>query len=125
MAVFCSCWPLTSSADRISQVSMLGARDLQMIHRYLEFVFGSTDNGFGGMSLILIGDFAQLAPVNQFVIYLCPLFTLAVTDCVNLYVVRRQLQNDFILFLTRVRNCCLTADDEEFVLRLMNSSVYR
>ncbi|PPQ75727.1 hypothetical protein CVT25_000613 [Psilocybe cyanescens] len=52
----------------IDEISMLSARDLFAISQRLSQVFNS-DSVFGGVSMILAGDFAQLPPVGNLPFY--------------------------------------------------------
>ena len=47
----------------IDQVSMLSSLNLAYLHLRLEEVFG-TDNGFGSISVLFVGDLLQLPPFN-------------------------------------------------------------
>lgn len=49
----------------LDEVSMIGCRDLHNISSRLACAFGDPECPFGGLSVILAGDFAQLPPINQ------------------------------------------------------------
>ena len=53
----------------LDEVSMLGQRMMSWIDRRLRQASGHTGTPFGGYSLILIGDFAQLPPVGDRPLY--------------------------------------------------------
>ena len=59
----------------LDEISMLGSTMLTKIHERLAVAFpAATDRGlpFGGRSLIMIGDFAQLPPVSDIPMYALP-----------------------------------------------------
>ncbi len=49
----------------VDEISMLGQRTMEWVDRRLKQASGYHDTPFGGHSLILIGDFAQLPPVGD------------------------------------------------------------
>nr|XP_029713647.1 uncharacterized protein LOC115257831 [Aedes albopictus] len=48
----------------VDEVSMIGANVLDSIHARLQDIRGEYDDAFGGIDIILVGDFRQLPPVN-------------------------------------------------------------
>ena len=48
---------------------MLGQNTMEWVHRRLKQASGHKDIPFGGYSIILIGDFAQLQPVEDQAVY--------------------------------------------------------
>ncbi|KAF8573080.1 hypothetical protein K439DRAFT_1650065 [Ramaria rubella] len=48
---------------------MLGARDLYTISKQLCYALNCHTEAFGGMNIILAGDFAQLPPISQYTLY--------------------------------------------------------
>ena len=51
---------------------MLGQNALQYIDKHLRQATAHYDEPFGGISIILIGDFAQLPPVGDRTLYTTP-----------------------------------------------------
>jgi hypothetical protein len=49
----------------IEEISMVGCRDLYIISKRIVLAMGKGDEPFGGVNVILAGDFAQLPPVNR------------------------------------------------------------
>ena len=50
----------------VDKVSMVGANILLEIHKHLQEIKGvSSDNMFGGVSILAVGDLYQLLPVGQ------------------------------------------------------------
>ena len=56
----------------IDEMSMLGQRGLSWINKRLKQATGHYEQPFGGLSIILIGDFAQLPPVGDKPLYIWP-----------------------------------------------------
>ncbi|XP_062558014.1 uncharacterized protein LOC134222886 [Armigeres subalbatus] len=48
----------------VDEVSMIGANVLDTVHARLQDIKAEYDDPFGGMNMILVGDFRQLPPVN-------------------------------------------------------------
>lgn len=48
----------------VDEVSMIGANILNTVHTRLQSITGNYDEAFGGMDIMLCGDFRQLSPVN-------------------------------------------------------------
>jgi len=53
----------------LDEGSMLSARDLFTVSKHLCLATGRHDKSFGGLNIILTGDFAQLPPVSQYPLY--------------------------------------------------------
>ncbi|KAJ3482287.1 hypothetical protein NLI96_g7082 [Meripilus lineatus] len=49
----------------LDEMSMISCRELYAISRRLSLIFGNTHLSFGGKTMILAGDFAQLPPISK------------------------------------------------------------
>lgn len=49
----------------VDEISMVGSDTMQNISRRLREVTGNINETFGGMNILAVGDFYQLAPVKQ------------------------------------------------------------
>lgn len=56
----------------VDEISMLGQRTMEWVDKRLKQASGYRDTPFGGYSVILIGDFAQLPPVGERALYISP-----------------------------------------------------
>jgi len=56
----------------IDEKSFLGARSLSLINRRMQQIFCNTEQLFGGVSVLLMGDFKQLSPVMDVCLYAAP-----------------------------------------------------
>ena len=104
----------------IDEMSMLGQKELSRLNTRLQEI-KANDQNFGGMSLILVGDFAQLPPIadppmwkkpyngeekrNGFILYR------QFKTYVELDQPKRQNDRKFLDLLSRVRNGELTKKD--------------
>lgn len=101
----------------VDECSML---DFALLRKFDEIarVLRKKNVPFGGMQLILVGDFAQLPPVNpKGVKYLfqSPMFSTLIPHVVYLTKIFRQKEQAFMNFLHRVRIGRLTSDDVNFM----------
>ena len=97
----------------IDEMSMMGSRTLNLLNKRLKTIFPESEEEFGGMSIILVGDFGQLPPVKDI-----PMWKKQFGDdtimgynayrtfkkAISLSVVRRQKDQKFKKLLMRIRN---------------------
>ncbi|MDR2077925.1 MAG: AAA family ATPase [Rickettsiales bacterium] len=87
----------------IDEVSMLSQETFEMLSTLLEAVRGN-EKPFGGIQLVLMGDFFQLPPVNSSrYCFESPLWSKAKIETVILKEIFRQLDKDFIELLNNIR----------------------
>jgi len=104
----------------IDEVSMLGGNYFDELE-YVARVEKNSSEFFGGIHLILIGDFFQLPPVEKKEVYLfeSTVFKQYITEIVNLRFIYRQSDPQFIKLLNDVRFGILTNEG----LSILNSCV--
>ena len=106
----------------VDEVSMLGQRGMEWVDKRLRQATGKQDTPFGGISLILIGDFAQLPPVGGRALYINnmnshghTMYRLFTTVVFLTEMVRQQGSDHesmkFRELLLRLRNGCTTKED--------------
>ena len=114
----------------IDEMSMLGQNSLTWIDRRLRQGTGQYDKPFGGMSVILIGDFGQLPPIGDKPLYVIPKLTdndtynhgylmyKQFTTVVQLKQMMRQdkATENFRLLLSAIRNGKVTHDHWQTLL---------
>ena len=94
----------------IDEVSMLSIELFLKISNILKVVRMSS-KPFGGLQLILVGDFFQLPPVRSQFLFECPLFRECLDDRVILTEVYRQKDSVFVDLLCRMRTGLCTSED--------------
>lgn len=116
----------------IDEMSMMGHRMMAMVDKRLRQATGMLHTPLGGMSVILIGDFAQLPPVGDKPLY-CeePRGALAIhgyntyklfSFVISLEQVLRQtgsdsMSNEFRVLLLRLRDGKVTHNDWQMLLQ--------
>lgn len=106
----------------VDEVSMLGQRTMEWVDKRLKQASGYHDTPFGGYSLILIGDFAQLPPVGDRALFISPtdteshgyfLYRLFQTVVILDEMVRQEgtENTNFRNLLMRLRDGCSTKQD--------------
>jgi len=94
----------------IDEISMLSSELFIKISNILK-VLRTSSKPFGGIQLILVGDFFQLPPVKSRFLFECPLFQECLDDSIILTEVYRQKDTAFVELLSRMRNGSCTPDD--------------
>jgi ATP-dependent DNA helicase PIF1 len=98
----------------IDEISMLGRTVFEELDMRLQAYYrkkGMPSNGyFGGHHMILVGDFAQLPPVNDSFCFTSPLWEYVDKE-VELTIIKRQTEREFVEFLLRVRSGRLSMAD--------------
>lgn len=113
----------------IDEVSMMDPK-LFEIFEYTARILRKKNTPFGGLQLILVGDFAQLPPVfrsnepkyqNLHFIFQHPIWKVnfGKTQCIELRQCFRQKESDLFAQLNRLRLEPLTQEDAEFWRRFM------
>lgn len=108
----------------IDEISMCGGMAMfGYVDFFLRHIRGEDHKPFGGMQLILMGDFAQLPPVDRFNgkrtdwAFMCPSWRQANIKVCNLTEVFRQEDKVFAGFLNRRRVGIPMTDDEQTYVR--------
>jgi ATP-dependent exoDNAse (exonuclease V) alpha subunit len=121
----------------IDEVSMLGQKGMEWLDRRLKQASGNMDTPFGGYSIILIGDFAQLPPVGDRALYIPPpngigshghtVYRLFTTVIILKAMVRQAgttpEHTRFRELLLRLRDGCTTKEDWALLLTRAPSNV--
>jgi ATP-dependent DNA helicase PIF1 len=95
----------------IDEISMLSNRLFEIISNYLSLV-RNDDRPFGGIQLILVGDFCQLPPVQDTFCFLSDEWTRLNPSVINLNtLVRQEGDTKFQELLERARMGLITDDD--------------
>lgn len=114
----------------IDEISMCGQKMLYWIDYRLKEITGTKDKPFGGINMILVGDFAQLPPCADRKLYVQPhaevnsgSFQLYREFKTVIYLQRIQRQTDegFIDFLTAVRNGKVTKKHYDYIINRATS----
>lgn len=100
----------------IDEISMLGRTVFEELDTVLQSYYrkkGIWSNGsFANHNMILVGDFAQLPPVNDSFCFTSPLWDYVDKE-VELTEIKRQTEKEFIEFLLRVRSGRLSMADRK------------
>nr|XP_029713677.1 uncharacterized protein LOC109418586 [Aedes albopictus] len=102
----------------VDEVSMIGANILDSIHARLQDIRGEYDDAFGGIDIILVGDFHQLPPVNARFIWKPPANSMhgaVLWQSLEFYPlvrVMRQSDEQFSTVLTKIGNGTRLSDEE-------------
>nr|XP_029724119.1 ATP-dependent DNA helicase pfh1-like [Aedes albopictus] len=102
----------------VDEVSMIGANILDSIHARLQDIRGEYDDAFGGIDIILVGDFRQLPPVNARFIWKPPANSMhgaVLWQSLEFYPlvrVMRQSDEQFSTVLTKIGNGTRLSDEE-------------
>ncbi|XP_029708282.2 uncharacterized protein LOC109400233 [Aedes albopictus] len=102
----------------VDEVSMIGANILDSIHARLQDIRGEYDDAFGGIDIILVGDFRQLPPVNARFIWKPPANSMhgaVLWQSLKFYPlvrVMRQSDEQFSAVLTKIGNGTRLSDEE-------------
>ena len=121
--IFCSS---ETSIVLFDEMSMFGSMNLEKLNDRLNQIKPNADSTFGGMSIILFGDFGQLPPIRDSIMWKQSFeekyfngFTLYCTfnKCINLTTIYRQKDVNFINLLTRIRNGLVTEQDWHTLLK--------
>ncbi|EZA46372.1 ATP-dependent DNA helicase PIF1 [Ooceraea biroi] len=106
----------------IDEVSMISADILHRINQRLQQITGVYDQLFGGMNIILCGDFRQLPPVNATPVFKMPRNVFAgvvLWQSLNYFPllrVVRQFDETFSSILTKIGNGETLTDDENILI---------
>lgn len=113
----------------IDEVSMMSPTLLENLSKLLQIVRGDP-MPFGGLQVVLVGDFFQLPPVfkgraeaDAKLLFECPYFYKSVGDRVVLREVFRQADGGFADLLGRMRIGAHTPDDLEVLRRRVDADV--
>ena len=113
----------------IDEMSMLGQRSLLILDKRLRQLTGKGDKPFGGLSIILVGDFGQLPPVKDSPMYSDKIPVakemLQMFSSVMLKQVKRQEESEteFRELLMNMRDCKLEQDQWQLLLNRDPSKV--
>lgn len=105
----CNRWRYTKILV-IDEVSMLSSDILEKINYIAQEIRGDP-RPFGGMHVVFVGDFYQLAPVKAEFVFTCVLWNQIVSETIYLTKNMRQLDVNFQELLSRVRIGEITAED--------------
>ena len=105
----------------IDEMSMLGQRMFTWIDRRLKQATAKHDQPFGGISIILIGDFAQLPPVGDRLLFNAPNITIN-DSCDHAYLLYRQFKT--VVILKRIlRQDSSTAEFKQLLCNLRDGNI--
>ncbi len=96
----------------IDEVSMLNASTFELLERVARDVRGS-DLPFGGIQLLLSGDFLQLPPVKGDYAFQSEKWVECGLQIIKLTIPRRFVDNDYFLLLRRLRTGNVTKQDRQ------------
>ncbi len=94
----------------IDEVSMLGGGLMNKISDYLKLI-KKNDKPFGGIQVILVGDFAQLPPINDIFVFNCKAFKESDFNIIQFTKCFRQVDPEFKRILDNIRFGDATDDD--------------
>ena len=94
----------------IDEISMISAETLDLINNVTKFL-RKNDKPFGGIQIILFGDFFQLPPVHGDFCFNSKAWTEAKLVNIILKKIFRQSDEVFVNLLNNIRHAQLTADD--------------
>lgn len=122
-------WPMYQRLIRgleilvIDEVSMLSPRLFEKISDLLKLI-RQNSACFGGLQVVLVGDFFQLGPVkSKEFLFESPEFDALIGDTVLLTKVFRQTDPEFCALLGRMRIAELTSEDHEILKSRVNADV--
>jgi len=104
----------------IDEMSMLPPNVLELIDALLRAARARWDAPFGGLQLVLVGDFGQLPPVSKGssdppLLFESDVFWAAIDSAVDLREVHRQKDAEFVALLNRARIGAMSDEDEELI----------
>lgn len=112
----------------VDEVSMIGANVLDSIHARLQDIRGEYDDAFGGIDMILVGDFRQLPPVNARYVWKPPANSMhgaVLWQSLQYYPlvrVMRQSDEQFSTVLTRIGNGDRLSGNKHRIFNIINLS---
>tara|TARA_R100000808_G_scaffold11642_1_gene29698 strand:+ start:2819 stop:4087 length:1269 start_codon:yes stop_codon:yes gene_type:complete len=106
----------------IDEISMMGDDHFVKLDQICRAVKGCQEP-FGGIQLIMFGDFLQLPPVNAQYIFTTPLWAYLLPAVVVLTTIHRQKNKEFASLLQRVRVARHTKDDLEYLTALEGKAI--
>lgn len=98
----------------IDEISMMGADHFVKLDQICRAVRGSQEP-FGGIQLIMFGDFLQLPPVKDEYVFTSPLWDYLLPVVIVLTTIHRQKDKEFAELLHRVREAKHTKEDMVFL----------
>lgn len=106
----------------IDEVSMLSPLLFEKLN-YIGQKIRQSDRIFGGIQLVLTGDFAQLPPINSGFMFKSPLWKLAVPNIIYLKKNMRQENLQFSKLLSEIRMGIITEDTIKILSSRINVSI--
>ena len=94
----------------VDEISLMSAELFTKVSNVLKII-RSSNKPFGGIQLVLVGDFFQLPPVKAKFLFECPLFRECVTESLILTECYRQKDQSFVELLGRMRLGECTPED--------------
>jgi ATP-dependent DNA helicase PIF1 len=106
----------------IDEISMMDDELFILINNLFQMI-KNNDKIFGGIQVILVGDFYQLPPISNDYCFTCDIWKQLNLVPVILTELIRQ-KNDLILqeILEEIRNCCISANSFKILKNLKNTS---
>lgn len=98
----------------IDEISMMGADHFVKLDQICRAIRQS-DEPFGGIQLIMFGDFLQLPPVKDEYVFTSPLWDYLLPAVIVLTTIHRQKDKEFAELLHRVREAKHTKEDMVFL----------
>ena len=121
--------PTSNTIFIIDEISMLGKKVFESFELQLRKFFSNgqyfdsmdISNLFGGVKIVLFGDFAQLPPIQDEFCFMSELWDQI--QCYELKTVKRQKEVSFQSFLSRVRIGKILKEDRTLLLKLSKRKV--
>ncbi len=105
----------------IDEISMLSAELFDKIERIGRKLRGN-DEPFGGMQVVLFGDFLQLKPVHGKFCFKAKTWDIAIDEVIELKEIMRQSDPEFIELLNSARKGRISREHKELLMRRCGSS---
>ena len=115
------------------EMNMMGSRTLNLLNKRLKTIFPKSEEEFGGISIILVGDFGQLSPVKDIPMWKKQFGDDAIMGynayrtfkkAISLSVVRRQKDQKFKKLLMRIRNGGMKKKDCQSVWKELLTGIH-
>lgn len=106
----------------LDEISMIDLRLFTYLSRIFQHVREDHARPFGGVQIIMVGDFYQIMPVKQYsgneFLFECPVWKELDPYCIELRHVYRQSDSAFVSLLARVRTGDTTQEDMSYLASL-------